>query len=96
MKKFTIKYDVNLINSVAVESRDEAWTYSVLLMSNRSNCFYYIIAMRKIRRNGIRREGGGKDNEKKERRSRIDNDDNNGINLVALDRFPCWRERGLR
>lgn len=20
----------------------------------------------------------------------------NGINLVALDRFPCWRERGLQ
>lgn len=93
MKKFTIKYGVNLINSIAVESRDEAWTYSVLLMSNRSNRFYYITDEKNKKK---RREGGGKDNEKKERRSRIDNDDNNGINLVALDRFPCWRERGLR
>lgn len=44
----------------------------------------------------MRNKERGAEERKKERRSRIDNDDNNSINLVALDRFPCWRERGLQ
>lgn len=57
---------------------------------------FLLLAMKKIRRNEERGCFVWKRKKKEERRSCIDNDDNNGINLVALDRFPCWRERGLQ